>query len=267
MWLFGLEFNIITLTGIILALGLLLDDTVVVVENIQRHYEKLHENMAKAVEDGTCEIMFADFSGTLTTMIALFPILFVGDYPQTIFGPLISTLLLALGDSYIVSITFVPLISTKILKLQSKPIIFIEKKFQILSDTINNTFVEFFTNTVKSALNSKIVLSGLILSLLILFIVSIKIIMPIVGKELMPAMDTGAVKIKIATTPNLSIERSRDILIEVEKVLKNSGNLETISASIGSEAGVLTIGSGGANDILIIANYVIDLKDLIQYGK
>jgi multidrug efflux pump subunit AcrB len=257
MWLFGLEFNIITLTGIILALGLLLDDTVVVVENIQRHYEKLHENMAKAVEDGTSEIMFADFSGTLTTMIALFPILFVGDYPQTIFGPLIATLLLALGASYIISITFVPLISTKVLKLQSKPIIFIERKFQILSDTINNIFVEFFTNTVKSALNSKIILSGLVLSLLILFIVSIKIVMPIVGKELMPAMDTGAVKIKIATTPNLSIEKSRDILIEVEEVLKNSGNLETISASIGSEAGVLTIGSGGGvNDILIIANFV-----------
>lgn len=132
MWLFGLEFNIITLTGVILALGLLLDDTVVVVENIQRHYENLHENMQKAVEEGTKEIMFADFSGTLTTMIALFPILFVGDYPQTIFGPLISTLLLALGSSYIISITFVPLISKYILSIENRPIVYVEKSFNYL---------------------------------------------------------------------------------------------------------------------------------------
>ena len=70
MWLFGLEFNIITLTAIILALGLLLDDTVVVVENIERHYSSIKEPMSKAVLNGTSEIMFADFSGTLTTILA-----------------------------------------------------------------------------------------------------------------------------------------------------------------------------------------------------
>ena len=257
MWVFGLEFNTITLTGIILALGLLLDDTVVVVENIQRHYESLDKKMQEAVEDGTTEIMFADFSGTLTTMIALIPILFVGDYPQTVFGPLISTLLLALFASFIISITFVPLISTKVLKIKSPWILYIEKKFQIISDSINDFFVDFFTKSINLALKSKAVSSLYFIALLVLFIVSAKIVMPLVGQELMPAMDTGAVKIKITTKQNLSIENSQKILKKVEKIVYKQGQIETVSSSIGGEAGVLSIGSGGGiNDILVIATYV-----------
>lgn len=257
MWIFGIEFNIITLTGIILALGLLLDDTVVVVENIQRHYENLDKEMQDAVEDGTTEIMFADFSGTLTTMVALLPILFVGDYPQTVFGPLISTLLLALFASYVISITFVPLISIKILKIQTPWIIFIEKKFQIISDSINDFFVNFFTQSLNLALKSKLIATGYFVALFALFIISAKIVMPLVGQELMPAMDTGAVKIKITTTQNLSIDYSKKILKEVEKIVYKYGKIETVSSSIGSEAGVLSIGSGGGiNDILVIATYI-----------
>lgn len=257
MWMFGLEFNIITLTGIVLALGLLLDDTVVVVENIQRHYENLDKKMEDAVEDGTSEIMFADFSGTLTTMIALLPILFVGDYPQTIFGPLISTLLLALFASYVISITFVPLISTKILKIKTPWILYIEKKFQIISDSINIFFVNFFTKSINLALKSKVIATGYFIALLALFIISARIVMPLVGQELMPAMDTGAVKIKITTTQNLSINHSEKILKEVEKIVYKYGKIETVSSSIGAEAGVLSIGSGGGiNDILVIATYI-----------
>jgi multidrug efflux pump subunit AcrB len=257
MWLFGLEFNIITLTGVILALGLLLDDTVVVVENIQRHYEQFHEDMEEAVQNGTSEIMFADFSGTLTTMIALFPILFVGDYPQTIFGPLITTLLLALTASYFVSITFVPLISKKVLALDFKWIIYIEKQFKKISDFINRIFVAFFIEAFKNALKSKLVLFSYIFALLALFVVSAKVVMPLVGQELMPAMDTGAVKIKVATTPNISIKETKSILQKIEKISYETAQVDSISASIGSEAGVLTLGSGGGiNDILITVNYI-----------
>lgn len=257
MWLFGLEFNVITLTAIVLALGLLLDDTVVVVENIQRHYESLDESMEKAVENGTVEIMFADFSGTLTTIVALFPILFVGDYPQTVFGPLISTLLLALAASFVISITFVPLISTKVLKINTPWILYLEKKFQNVSDAINSFFVNFFTKGVIKALENKLVATGYFAALLALFIISAKIIMPLVGQELMPAMDTGAVKIKIITIPNLSIEASQNIVQKAEAIIHESGKVDTISASIGSESGVLSIGSGGATDsIFILANYV-----------
>lgn len=81
--------------------------------------------------------------------------------------------------------------------------------------------------------------------------------MPLVGQELMPAMDTGAVKIKVATTPNISIKETKNILQKIEKISYETAQVDTISASIGSEAGVLTLGSGGGiNDILITVNYI-----------
>ena len=257
MWLFGFEFNIITLTAIVLALGLLLDDTVVVVENIERHFSSLKKPMAQAVQDGTSEIMFADFSGTLTTIIALLPILFVGDYPQTVFGPLVGTLLLALIASYFVSITFVPLISTKILSIDNKYLLTLEGKFNILSTKLNDFFANFFVNSTKLALEKKSIAATYLLGLIVLFVVSAKIVMPMAGQELMPAMDTGAVKIKIETDSNLSIEKTEGILENIEKILLQDKQIETISSSIGGEASVLSIGSGGGiNSILVVANYV-----------
>lgn len=257
MWLFGFEFNIITLTGIILALGLLLDDTVVVVENIERHFNNLKKPMKEAVEDGTTEIVFADFSGTLTTIIALVPILFVGDYPQTVFGPLVGTLLLALIASFFVSITFVPLISTKILAINNKHLLNLESKFNILSTKLNDFFANFFVSSTKLALEKKSIAALYLFGLLVLFVVSVKIVMPMAGQELMPAMDTGAVKIKIQTDSNLAIEKTEEILNKAEAILLKDKQIETISSSIGGEPSVLSIGSGGGvNSILITANYI-----------
>jgi multidrug efflux pump subunit AcrB len=110
----------IIMSAIILALGLLLDDTVVVMENIERHYAELGKDIHSAVFGGTKEIMFADLSGTITTMIALAPMLFVGGYPRTVFGPLIATLLLALVASYFISITAVPLLSLFFLSIKNQ---------------------------------------------------------------------------------------------------------------------------------------------------
>ncbi len=257
MYLLGIDFNVITLTAIILALGLLLDDTVVVVENIERHYSAMKKEIESAVSEGTSEIMFADFSGTITTVVAIFPILFVGDYPQTVFGPLIGVLLIALFVSYIVSITFVPLISKKVLAINSTLLDSIEERLIKFSASFNDIFINFFTNAFRSALHSKKVAAAYFVVLGVLFFVSIKVVMPLAGQELMPAMDTGAIKIKITTDSNLAINQSQKILKNVEEILKKSGNLQTTSSSIGSEAGVLSIGSGGGvNEILIIANYI-----------
>jgi len=149
MWLVGIDFNVVTLTAIILALGLLLDDTVVVMENIERHYRELKKDIKSAVYDGTKEIMFADLSGTLTTMIALAPMLFVGGYPQTVFAPLVGTLLLALIASYLISIVVVPLLSLHILAIRNRVILKLEEWFHYIISFINNYIQAFFANIEK----------------------------------------------------------------------------------------------------------------------
>ncbi len=258
MWIVGIEFNVVTLTAIILALGLLLDDTVVVMENIERHYqEKKDEDINKAVLDGTKEIMFADLSGTITTMIALSPMLFVGGYPQTIFQPLVGTLLLALVASYIVSITAVPLLSLKILTIDYPWLIKAEDFFERITGSINFFISNFFSIAVKSALDSKIVAFSYFAGLIFLFVVSVRGVMPIVGQELMPPMDTGGVKVSITVDSNLPVQKSEQIIKEANKIISKQGELLYLSSSIGSEAGILSIGSGsGIDHISITATYV-----------
>ncbi|MBW2200748.1 MAG: efflux RND transporter permease subunit [Deltaproteobacteria bacterium] len=244
MWIVGIEFNVVTLTGIILALGLLLDDTVVVMENIERHYKKGGSDIRKSVLSGTKEIMFADLSGTITTMIALTPILFVGGYPQTIFRPLVGTLLLALAASYVISITAVPLLSLKILTMEQPWVLRLENFFHHITDFVNDQIRTFFSAAVSLALRSKIVALAYFICLALLFVVSVRSVMPTVGQELMPPMDTGGVKVNIVTDPNLPIETSQRIVEEVNTILTENGPLLRLSSAIGSEPGVLSIGSG-----------------------
>jgi len=257
MWLVGIDFNVVTLTAIILALGLLLDDTVVVMENIERHYRELHKEIHSAVFEGTKEIMFADFSGTITTMIALAPMLFVGGYPQTVFGPLVGTLLLALIASYVISIIAVPLLSLHILSINNPLLLKVEGWFHAVIGRANDIIQGFFAGLVRIITASRALGVLSIFILIALFVSSVKLVMPVVGQELMPPMDTGGVNIHITTDSNLPIEKSEEIMKQVNKVIRKEGKILRISGSIGSEAGVLSIGSGsGSDNLSIVATYV-----------
>ncbi len=271
MWLVGIDFNVVTLTAIILALGLLLDDTVVVMENIERHYRELGKEIRKAVFEGTREIMFADFSGTITTMIALSPMLFVGGYPQTVFAPLVGTLLLALIASYIISIVAVPLLSLHILAIQNPLLLKVEDGFHAVIGRANDMIQEFFSTLVRAITGSRLLGVVSVVVLLALFVTSVKLVMPVVGQELMPPMDTGGVNIRITTQANLPIEKSEAIMQQVNTIIKEQGELLRISGSIGSEAGVLSIGSGsGIDHLAIVATYVDRYKrqkDIWQIAK
>ena len=257
MWLVGIDFNVVTLTAIILALGLLLDDTVVVMENIERHYRELGKEIHAAVFDGTKEIMFADLSGTVTTMIALAPMLFVGGYPQTVFAPLVGTLLLALVASYIISIVAVPLLSLHILAIDHPLLLKSEAWFHKIIGRANDLIQSFFATIVRAITGSRLLGVVSIVVLIALFVTSVKLVMPTVGQELMPPMDTGAVNIRITTEPNLPIKKSEAIMQQVSRIIAKENKLLRASGSIGSEAGVLSIGSGsGIDHLYIVATYI-----------
>jgi len=110
-WIFGGELNIVIYTAIIPALGMLVDDAVVVLENIERHLIELKEDLQTAIERGTREVILPVFAGTIATIVIMFPFLFVGDFPQKIYRPLVSTLIIALLVSFFLSITFIPVFS------------------------------------------------------------------------------------------------------------------------------------------------------------
>jgi len=261
--LFGGELNIVVYTAIILSLGLLIDDAVVIIENIERHISKLGEKPDDAVIKGTKEVLLPDFAGTLSTTMILFPLMFVGGFPQHIFRPLISTLLIALMISYLLSVTFIPHIARFLYRNGVTEKNRVEKFFEkFYTNTVGRLILPYvsilkFSNGKRSFLRKFILIAGI----LVMLGLSVKNIMPIIGRDVMPPMDTGIVKIHLKFSSNATVEEATKDLQPFLKWLQKQKEVKMSSVAFGSEAGVLSLGSGNLpSEATITINYVNRFK-------
>ncbi|QDE32813.1 efflux RND transporter permease subunit [Shewanella polaris] len=253
IYLFGGELNIVVYTAIILALGMLVDDAVVVLENIERHISEVKEDLNTAIEEGTKEVLSPIFSGTVATIVIMFPLMFVGDFPQHIFRPLISTLIIALLVSYFLSITFIPKLSLYLYKngtQKNRIEKFFERLYQASFGRLVAPYISIlhFTNG-RYAVWRKLLLTVGVLALLI---ISVSNIMPIIGKDTMPPMDTGIIKAHIVFSANDRVEDSEAKMKPFLTWLHQQPEVTMSSVAFGSETGVLSLGSGNLPSEAII---------------
>jgi multidrug efflux pump subunit AcrB len=243
MWLFGFEFDMVTLTGVILGVGMLLDDAIVVLENIERHYHKLGQDISEAVVGGTQEVMLAILSGTYATVVVLVPIIWIGGFVQTVLRPLSLTLSIALIASYLVSVTILPILAPFILRLGGR----MERwRWELSLDRfvqgrVLHPIQEFFVKAVGSALRHKLVF---LVPAIVLLVFSGRVVVPLIGRDLMPPMDTGIFRVTFESYPNTSLAQTEALLSTVEKVIWQQPGVKRSSATLGSEPGVLSFGSG-----------------------
>ena len=245
IWMFGGELNLIIYTAIILALGMLVDDAVVVLENIERHLTELKEDLQTAIVKGTKEVIAPVFAGTLATSAIMFPFLFAGDFPQQIFRPLISTLIIALFVSYFLSITFIPSISFFLYRKGTDKMR-IERGLETLYQKSFGRLVHPYLAILKFSAGGR---SGLRRSLMTLGVVlilalSIRTVMPVIGRDLMPPMDTGIIKARVKFSANETVEATEKRIAPFLIWLHQQPEVEMSSVTFGSEPGVLSLGSG-----------------------
>jgi multidrug efflux pump subunit AcrB len=245
IWLTGGELNIVIYTAIILALGMLTDDAVVVLENIERHLTQEKEDLQVAIKKGTKEVLSPIFAGTVATIAVLAPLMFVGDFPQKIFRPLIETLIIALLVSYFLSITFIPSLSAWLYKNGTKKTKVEEWFEELYQHTIGRLVTPYigvlkFSNGKWWALR-RIFLTALVMIALLL---SVKNILPLIGKDVMPPMDTGIIKAQVAFSANENVNIAEKKLQPFLKWLNKQPWLVRSSIAFGSEPGVLSLGSG-----------------------
>jgi len=259
IWLFGGELNIVVYTGIILSLGLLIDDAVVIIENIERHISKLGKSPDVAAIEGTKEVLLPDFAGTMSTIVILFPLMFVGGFPEHIFRPLISTLLIALVVSYVLSVTFLPHIVKFLYKNGVTEKNAVERFFDTLYiNTIGRLITPYlailsFSNGKRSVLRKVFLTLGILLILLL----SVKNVMPLIGRDVMPPMDTGIAKVNVKFSSNATVEEAKQQLKPFLVWLNKQDEVKMSSVAFGSEAGVLSLGSGNLpSEASITINYV-----------
>ncbi|MCF6173183.1 MAG: efflux RND transporter permease subunit, partial [Campylobacteraceae bacterium] len=189
IWLTGGEMNIVIYTAIILALGMLTDDAVVVLENIERHLVESKEDLQLAIKNGTKEVLSPVFAGTAATIAILFPLMFVGGFPQKIFKPLIETLIIALLMSYFLSITFIPLLSAWLYKNGTKKTK-IENAFEWFYQHTVGKLVSPYEGILKFSNSGWKIVRRIVLTIgVILFLAfSLKNVMPAIGRDAMPPM-------------------------------------------------------------------------------
>jgi CzcA family heavy metal efflux pump len=261
MKLLGFEFNMVTLTAIIIAVGLLTDDAIVVIENIERHIRETGRGGLKVAAQGTSEILLADTAGTLSVIIVLLPIMFIGGYVQTVLRPLTVVLAVALASSLIVSITIIPLLVPWLLKPgAADPIARLLSPFErFILEPLKKNYVAMVDWGLQHRLLVLLVLAGLF--------ISSALQMPLLGRELMPLMDTGVISVDFEAQPNTDDPEMMQLAGRVEQEIKEEIPekwLLTMSTVIGSEPGVKSF---GASRLLQQGKITVNLIDRFQRNR
>ncbi len=274
MLLTGMQFDIVTMTAIILALGLLVDNAIVVLENIERNYQLKGGDLRVIARESTKEIMQAVFSGTFSTIIVLVPIMFLGGYVQKVMFPLVMVLTIALLSSFVVSVTIIPLAAPFIIRHANRD----ERPALVVLNRLAGYFQSAFVDRARDFFEEAF---GFVNRHKVIFLVGILILLPmsmrlmeIVGRDLMPPMDTGIVKVRVETESDFTVSRAQELLASMEEIVSaQDGVLEQLSY-IGSEAGLISFGKGRTSQqIDMTINYidrfqrdesVWDLEDVLR---
>ncbi|MHB1676217.1 MAG: efflux RND transporter permease subunit [Sulfuriferula sp.] len=245
LWFTGKELNIVVMTGIILALGMLVDDAVVVLENIERHLEELHEEVQTAIRAGTQEVLFPVFIGTLATAVVIAPLMFVGGFPQQLFSYLVYPVLIAVFVSYFLAFTLIPRISLFWYRKGLPPKARWEQAIERGYQRFIGPGAALYIGLLRFVFNGRTVRRVIFLLLaLALLVFSARTVLPLIGREAMPPMDTGIVRVHVKFGGNVTVREAEVRLAAFEHGLDQDSRLIRWDAAYGSEPSVLSLGMG-----------------------
>ena len=242
LWFTPYTLNMITLTGLIVATGLVVDSSVVVLENIYRHFGDRGGDPKESARSGTLEIALANTAGTMTTVAVLLPIIFIGGYPQRTIGRLSFTISTTLVASLLVSLTLVPLVASRVLTRGGRARNVLERA-AAYADRALEGVRRFYLFLLRAALRWRVVT---LLLAAALFVVSVRVVPPLIGGELMPPMDTGIVNVQFDLPATDTLKQMETTLDRVEGIISQQPGVRTVSSVVGSEPGAIGFGAGGS---------------------
>lgn len=259
LWMTPLTLNMVTLSGLIVAIGLVVDSSVVTLENIYRHYGAMeHPDPEQAAREGTHQISLAITAGMLTTVAVLVPIIFIGGRSQYTIGRVALTISTTLVASLVVALTVVPLVASRLLAREHRRSDILEWVATRVDRGVAH-LRDFYLRMLHWALHWRTVTLLLAGAFLVL---SVRIIPPLIGGELMPPMDTGIVIVEFSTPATDSPGRVEGVLEDVQAVIYEEEGVETVSSVVGSEPGAISFGTGGST--AQSARLTVDLVDRTQ---
>jgi len=243
LWFSPYTLNMVTLSGLIIAVGMVVDASVVVLENIYRHYRAMDKPDALlAARKGAEEVALAITAGMLTTVTVLVPVMFPGGYTQQVMRPLNMMISSTLVASLLVALTVIPLMASRLLARPHLRRNIIERLFGYTDRGVGR-LATFYLGILRRALRWRVVtllLAGAF------FVITMRTVPPLIGGELMTPMDTGIALISFDTPTDYSPARVEGVLDRVEKMIYQQPGVLMVSSVVGSEPGEVSFGGGGA---------------------
>lgn len=231
--------NMMTIGGLALGIGMLVDNSIVVLENIYRN-RSLGLDRSTAAVDGANEVGMAITASTLTTIAVFLPIVFTGGLAAMIFKEFALSVAISLLSSLIVALTLVPMLCSKLVtvkNLESEeeqekkhgPLVVLYKK--VLSWSIRHRFI-----TIMLSIG--------------LFVASIAMVIS-VGAEFFPATDEGMINISVSMPAGSETKEVDNVLMEVQTLIKDIPEVESVFTSAGG-GGFMSIGGSASGSVSVL---------------
>ncbi|MBV9242379.1 MAG: efflux RND transporter permease subunit, partial [Acidobacteria bacterium] len=263
MDLIGLTFNLMTLGGVAAAIGLVIDDAIVVVENIHTHILR-GENRVTAVQLAVSEITLPIIGSTITPVVVFLPLAFLTGITGVFFRSLALTMSVALLTSLVLALTFTPILAERFVKSKSG-------RTHEEGGPVLNAIMRPYEWLLRASLAHRLIVPIIAVVVIALSFVLYKQL----GSEFLPSFDEGAFVLDYFAPPGTSLDETNRVLNNVEEMIKATPEVESYSRRTGLQLG-LSITEPNRGDFLVKlkSNHarstdavIDDLRDQIQTAQ
>ncbi|MEZ5019284.1 MAG: efflux RND transporter permease subunit [Bacteroidales bacterium] len=254
MWLMGFTLNLMTLLAMSLIIGILVDDAIVVIENIQRHLEMGKEKRTASM-DGRMEIGMSAVSITLVIVVVFLPILFLQVFVADMLKQFSIVVITSTLTSLLVCFTLTPWLSSRIGKKEELQPTNFMNRFLLWFEKQLNTFIEWYGHQLEWVFRHKLLFTGLVILLAVFTVGIMK--QGIIGKEMMSTGDQGKFRLNLEYDKTTTVQENNIRTQRIENFILQQPEVATLFSNIaGPSTGIGSLGVGSAN----LSEFTIQLK-------
>ena len=228
----GTSLNLISLMGLSLGVGMLTDNSVVVIDNIYRHMTELKSPVMAAADDGTTEVTMSVIASSLTTMVVFIPVLFIPGIAREIFRDLSFSIIFSNLAALIVSLTLMPMVASRFLSNKQN----ITKEGKIFT-AVKEKYLVVINWAVKHRVKTIIIP-------IVLFVIVVFGLGRFLKIQFMPKQDQGRYSVVAELGKGVDIERAEEIGRKIEEIVKANKNTQTYFSLIQNDTVAVNVEIG-----------------------
>lgn len=220
----GTSLNLISLMGLSIGVGMLTDNSVVVIDNIYRHITELRSPVKEASENGSTEVSASIIASSLTTMVVFIPILFIPGFSREIFRDMSLAIVFSNIAALMVALTLIPMLASKLMN----------NKTEISSSgRFFNKIKERYLRIIKWTLRHRGITLGITAGV---FLLSIVLAGAFLKFNFMPKQDEGRYSVTAELPSGLDLKKSNEIAKQVEAFVKEEPNTKVYFMVVGKNS-------------------------------